>query len=68
MLIYINEQPEHFQSNISSLYDLLYNLKESHPKGIAVAVNAEIVPRDFWKNFTLSENDHITLIQATQGG
>lgn len=37
-------------------------------KGIAVAVNANIVAKSEWINKQLNENDNIIIITATQGG
>lgn len=40
----------------------------SGQKGIAVAVNNEIVPTDNWEHHRLLEGDKILIIVATQGG
>ncbi|MBL8992643.1 MAG: sulfur carrier protein ThiS [Spirochaetia bacterium] len=37
-------------------------------KGLAVAVNEEVVPRKLWDEKKLVENDALTLIRPTQGG
>ncbi|WP_345005327.1 sulfur carrier protein ThiS [Snuella lapsa] len=37
-------------------------------EGIAVAVNNAIVPRDQWDSTIFNSNDHVLIIQATQGG
>ncbi|HXB40875.1 MAG TPA: sulfur carrier protein ThiS [Bacteroidia bacterium] len=37
-------------------------------KGIAVAVNNEVIPKAEWLSKILDENDKITIIKATQGG
>ena len=37
-------------------------------KGIAVAINDEVVPKTDWQNFELKENDEVLIITATQGG
>ena len=37
-------------------------------KGIAVAVNNAVIPKAEWQTKTLTENDKITIIRATQGG
>ena len=52
----------------AALKDLLAELNLSEKKGIAVAVNNVIIAREIWKTHLLKENDHITIIQATQGG
>jgi len=37
-------------------------------RGLAVAVNQEVVPKSKWDDFQLKENDDILIIKATQGG
>ncbi|MDF4202924.1 sulfur carrier protein ThiS [Maribacter sp. SA7] len=37
-------------------------------KGIAVAVNENIISKTEWKVKTLNENDEVLVIKATQGG
>lgn len=37
-------------------------------KGIAVAVNAEVVPRSTWSEHRLADGDHIEVLHAAQGG
>jgi len=37
-------------------------------KGIAVAINNEVIPKTEWQSKTLNDNDKITVIRATQGG
>jgi sulfur carrier protein len=38
------------------------------PKGIAVAVNADVGPRSTWSTTALAEGDRIELLTAAQGG
>lgn len=38
------------------------------PKGIAVAVNAEVVPRSTWPDHLLTAGDRVELLVAAQGG
>lgn len=38
------------------------------PKGLAVAVNAEVVPRSAWASTTLADGDRVELLVAAQGG
>ena len=47
--------------------DLLAELNVDD-KGIAVAVNNEIVKKDEWNGFRLKENDKIVIIRAACGG
>jgi sulfur carrier protein len=37
-------------------------------RGIAVAVDAEVVPRSEWEGLELSEGQHVELLGAIQGG
>lgn len=38
------------------------------PRGVAVAVNAEVVPRSAWPSATLRDGDRVELLTAAQGG
>jgi sulfur carrier protein len=38
------------------------------PKGVAVAVNAELVPRSVWAATEVADGDRIELLTAAQGG
>jgi sulfur carrier protein len=37
-------------------------------RGIAVAVNGEVVPRSDWPGTTLADGDRVEVLSATQGG
>ena len=37
-------------------------------KGIAVAVNNQVIPKASWENQPLLASDNVTIIRATQGG
>ncbi len=53
------------QYRLDSMLEAL-SLKEK--SGIAVAVNATVVPRKDWPQFNLTEDDEILIIEAAQGG
>lgn len=38
------------------------------PRGVAVAVNGEVVPRTGWPGATLREGDRVEVLTAAQGG
>jgi sulfur carrier protein len=67
MMVYVNERECSVRDNcnIDSLLDFI-DLNER--KGIAVAVNYEVISKDKWNNVYLSENDRIVIIKATKGG
>jgi sulfur carrier protein len=37
-------------------------------RGVAVAVNAELVPRSTWAAVTVAEGDRVEVLRAAQGG
>lgn len=37
-------------------------------RGVAVAVNGEVVPRAAWSDTTLVDGDQVEVLAATQGG
>lgn len=40
----------------------------SDARGVAVAVDGEVVPRSAWKMFTLGEGARVEVLSAMQGG
>ncbi len=40
----------------------------SADRGIAVALNGTVVPRPRWETITLSDDDHVEVLTAVQGG
>lgn len=67
MKVHINQEP-HSLDQKKTLKELLSDLGYGHDDGIALAINDEVVPRKNWENRELANEDHITLIHATQGG
>jgi sulfur carrier protein len=37
-------------------------------RGVAVAVDGEVVPRNDWKSFALGADAHVEVLRAMQGG
>ena len=37
-------------------------------RGIAAAVDGEVVPRDRWQEVALADGQHVEVVQAVQGG
>lgn len=66
MLVSVNddfhELPE--GCSVAELMELVGN----ETKGLAVAQNNTVVPRDRWQLTRIQEGDSIMIIQATQGG
>ena len=66
MNVYFNNVSVHTSAN--QLSDLIEEQGLTDKQGIAVAVNQNIIPKSEWTTVTLSENDNILVITATQGG
>ncbi|MCV9385831.1 sulfur carrier protein ThiS [Reichenbachiella ulvae] len=62
-----NEELNRQESQIE-LIPLLKEKKLYIDRGIAVAINDEILPKSNWDNYLVKENDNILIITATQGG
>ncbi len=52
----------------STLSDFIKSQNISVQKGIALAVNYEVIPQSNWQKFKLKQNDELIVVQATQGG
>ena len=57
----------HTFSSQSNLQDLLAQLGISD-KGIAIAVNNQIISKNEWSRRELAEGENVLIIRATQGG
>ena len=64
--IKVNDAPKKI-AETTTLEEIIKELDIS-VNGIAVAVNENIVSKATWENKTLTENDEVLIIRATQGG
>lgn len=67
MNIYINNKLQDLPA-ACSIALALEAINISSPKGIAVAINNNVIPKAEWASYTLQHEDQLTLIKATQGG
>jgi sulfur carrier protein len=67
MDIFINNEKTEVDQG-QTLRILLTDLKIVNPKGIAIAINNNVIPKAVWDNHSLQEQDRISIIRATQGG
>jgi len=67
MDILINNQ-KHTVNDNSSLQTIVNTELGDKQKGVAVAVNDNVIPKLNWENHIIKSNDHILIIKATQGG
>ena len=66
MTVTVNGTPRDLPSDVT-LADLVGQLTQS-PKGVAAAVNGEVVPRRAWPATPLAERDEVEVVTAVQGG
>ena len=67
MNIRVNDQPREVAPE-TALAELASALGLADRKGVAIAINDEVVPRVVWPERRLVEGDAVLVIQATQGG
>jgi len=68
MLLIINHQTKHFNLGSLNLKELMDLELKGKTKGIAVALNNQVIPKNSWSDQLLNDNDSILIITATQGG
>lgn len=67
----VNGEPLHLPSDDAErapLDALLTHLEMPAVRGVAIAINDEVVPRSTWATHTLRPHDRVEIIRATQGG
>ncbi len=67
MKIFVNNQPIQTEEQ-TSLFSLVLSQVGENSKGLAVAVNEEVVPKNEWEKTMLNQHDQVLIIKATQGG
>lgn len=67
MVLFVNNE-QHVVDSDLSLFDFLSSIQMSEQKGIAIAVNEEVIPKSEWSSESLKDQDKILIIKATQGG
>jgi sulfur carrier protein len=67
MIIQVNDVEKDLPQ-ASSLHQAVQLLGLGEDKGIAVAVNYQVIPVAQWSAHSLNEGDKILIIRATQGG
>ena len=67
MTVIVNESPKEVPE-ASDLGHLLSEMGLACERGVAVALNGNVVPSESWGETQLSSNDQVLVIQATQGG
>ncbi|MEN3283587.1 MAG: sulfur carrier protein [Solirubrobacteraceae bacterium] len=66
-MIVLNGQPR--ERDGATIFELLADLGvEDRARGVAVAVNGEIVPRADWQRHRVDAGDRVEALSAMQGG
>jgi sulfur carrier protein len=52
----------------TTVADVVRALAGDDPRGIAVALNGDVVPRSRWADTSPGEGDHVEVLTAVQGG
>ena len=66
MSIVVNGEPAELAPTVADLVER--HLDRREPAGVAVAVNATVVPRGSWGSWALYDGDVVDLVTAVQGG
>lgn len=67
MKIYINDT-EYNCDDGSTLQQAILVANNIPDKGIAIAVNNDVIPNSEWNTFKINNGDRITIIKAFYGG
>lgn len=67
MTISVNNQTIEVEAQ-TKLSSLVFQQIGENSKGIAVAINGQVIPKDSWMETPVKENDELLIIKATQGG
>jgi len=67
MNVFVNNEKREILNQLT-ITQLLSEIKLNSPKGIAIAINNEVIPKSGWEEYLLNQNDKVTIIRATQGG
>lgn len=68
MNVIVNGAPKELPTG-ATVVDVLADLgRDSKGRGVAVAMNGEVLPRSRWTTTSLAESDRLEVLDAVQGG
>lgn len=67
MTVFVNDETFEFSEN-PTLIEVLNQQGINELRGLALAINEEVIPRAEWSAIKLESNDRLMFIRATQGG
>jgi sulfur carrier protein len=59
---------EHSEVAVGTTITALLTELEAPDRGVAVAIDGEVVPRGRWASTTLDDNAYVEVVMAVQGG
>lgn len=68
MNIKLNGENKTIENNINLSGFVAAELNSKEPRGVAVALNGKVIPKQKWDSVTVNENDEIEIVHAVQGG
>ncbi len=67
MTVFVNDEILEFSDTLTLIK--IFEIQQiTEMRGLAVAINEEVIPRVLWAETILQNNDRLMLIRATQGG
>jgi sulfur carrier protein len=67
-MIIINGEPSDAVAPGATIAQLLDGLEVDGDRGVAVAVDAEVIPRGEWATFAVADGARVEVLIAVQGG
>jgi sulfur carrier protein len=67
-MIIINGEPSEAVAPGATVVELLDALDVDGERGVAVAVDAEVIPRGEWATFAVADGARVEVLIAVQGG
>ena len=67
MTVVVNGEPCELRDE-ATIADVVATLVERAERGVAVAVDGEVVPRSKWETTRLRDGAHVEVLRAVQGG
>jgi sulfur carrier protein len=68
MTIWLNGEPRDLPTGVKLIDAVQAAGAPADRRGIAVAVDGEVVPRDRWDDVALSDGQRVEVVHAVQGG
>ncbi len=68
MKVWVNGEWQDFPSDATVAQAVEARGADPGGRGVAVAVNGEVVPRDRWQQTRLDDGDAVEVLTAVQGG